>query len=89
MTAKIDSWIRTFIYLYIRPLYYIQGCPEKILSETIDSFVPNNNFCGPLCIILKIIANNELIFGKFVDLNWFVFFVNLFVFRKKDFYTAI
>jgi len=28
---------------------FIQGGPEKILLETIDSFVINSNFCEPPC----------------------------------------
>jgi len=35
----------------IKKLYFvkIQGGPEKILLETIDSFVANSNFCEPPC----------------------------------------
>jgi len=29
---------------------YIQGGPEKILLETIDSIFVNSNFCEPPCI---------------------------------------
>jgi len=30
----------------------IQGGTEKILLETVDSFVANSNFCEPPCILL-------------------------------------